>query len=103
MFYPEKKQHIQRYTILLGLSNFKSVFVFFWFFLFLFLLFRAVPMAYGSSHLGAESQLQAASLCHSHNNVGFEPYLQPTPQLKTMPDPQPTKQGQESNLHPHGY
>ena len=45
----------------------------------------------------------AASLHHSHINLGSEPYLWPTPQLTAMPEPQPTDQGQGSNLHPHGY
>ena len=29
----------------------------------------------------------AASLCHSHTNVGSEPHLRPTPQLTAMQDP----------------
>ena len=33
----------------------------------------------------------------------IEPHLQPTPQLIATPDPQPTEQGQESNLRLHGY
>ena len=30
-----------------------------------------------------------------------KPHLQPTPQLMATPDPQPTEQGQGSNLKPH--
>ena len=45
----------------------------------------------------------AASLCHSHSNVGSEPQLQPTPQLTVTPDPQPIEQGQGLNTYPHGY
>ena len=44
-----------------------------------------------------------ASLRHSHNNTGSEPYLWPTPQLSATPDPYPTEWGQGSHLHPHGY
>ena len=29
--------------------------------------------------------------------------LRPTPQLRATLDPKPTEQGQELNLHPHGY
>ena len=45
----------------------------------------------------------AASLCHSHSNVGSEPRLQSTPQLMATLDPQTTEQGQGSNPHPHGF
>ena len=74
--------------------------------MFLFLLFRAIPAAYGASQ--ARSPIRgligavAAGLRHSHSNAGSEPRLQPTPQLTARPDPQPTEQGQGSNLHPHG-
>ena len=32
-----------------------------------------------------------------------EPCVRPTPQLRAMPDPQPTERGQGLNLHPHGH
>ena len=44
----------------------------------------------------------AASLHHSHSNVGSELRLRPTSQLTATLDPQPTEQGQGSNLQPHG-
>ena len=44
----------------------------------------------------------AACLRQSHSNVGSKPPLQPTPQLRAMPDPQPAEQGQGLNLQPHG-
>jgi len=81
-----------------------SCFCFFiWVFFFFLLFFRAASMAYGSSQARSWIGATAASLQHSHSNVGSEPSLQPTPQLTAMPDPRPTEQGQESNPHPHGY
>ena len=65
-----------------------------------FLHFRATPLAYGSSQARDGIRAVAAGLCHS--NMGPEPHLQPTPQLTTTPDPQPTDQGQGSNPGPHG-
>ena len=55
--------------------------------LFVCLLFRAVPMAYGSSQARGRIRPIAADLHHSHSSVGSEPCLQPTPQLLAMPDP----------------
>ena len=58
--------------------GFVGVFLFgFWF----FLVFRAAPVAYGSSQ--ASGQIEAAGL----HNPRSEPCLQPTPQLTTMLDP----------------
>ena len=55
-------------------------------------LFRA--MAYGSSQARGQIGATAASLYHSHSNVGSEPCLQPTPQLTATPGPWPTEGGQ---------
>ena len=45
-------------------------------------------MAYASSQARGQIGAVAASLCHSHSNVGSKPSLQPTPlQLVAMPDP----------------
>ena len=52
----------------------------------LFLFFRA---AHGSSQAGVSIRAAAASLHHSHSNAESKPYLQPTPQLTAMPDPNP--------------
>ena len=71
------------------------------FFVFVFCLFRAAPVAYGGSQARGWIGAVATSLCHS--NTGSEPHLQPIPQLTVVPDPQPTEQGQGSNLCPHGY
>ena len=59
---------------------FLSFFFFFW-------LFRAAPMAYGSSQARCQIRFAAAGPCHSHNNTRSKPYLPPTPQLMAMLDP----------------
>ena len=53
----------------------------------LFAISRVAPMAYGGSQARGQIGATAASLCQSHSNTGFEPYLQPTTQLMAMPDP----------------
>ena len=58
-----------------------------YYYFFFFLLFRATPMAYGSSQARGQIRATAAGLCHSHSNAGSKPCLQPTPQLPAMPDP----------------
>ena len=76
---------------------------FFLFFIFLsFYLSRATPSAYGGSQAGGPIGAVATGLHHSHSNLGSEPRLQPTPQLTSTPDPQPTEQHQGSNPKPHG-
>ena len=59
---------------------------FFFFFNFLFFLFRATPTAYGSSQARGLIGAAASGLHHSHSNMGSEPHLRPTPQLRAMPD-----------------
>ena len=44
-------------------------------------------MVYGGSQARGEIRAAAASLHHSHSNVGSELHLQPMPQLMAMPDP----------------
>ena len=61
--------------------------IFFCFFFCLFLLFRATPAAYGGSEARGQIGATAATLLHSHNNVGSKPHMQPTPQFLAMPDP----------------
>ena len=53
---------------------------FFWSFL------RATPTAYGSSQAEGWIWAEAASLHHSHSNMGSKPHLRPTPQFMAMPD-----------------
>ena len=64
---------------------------------------RATPEAYGGSQASGRIRAEAASLHHSHSNVGSEPHMQPTPQLMATSDPQPPERGQGLNLHPYGY
>ena len=82
--------------------NLSAETVFFLFFFF-FCLFRAIPAAHGDSQARGLMGAIAAGLGHSHSNDRSEPHLQATPQLTSMPDPYLTKQGQGSNLRPHGY
>ena len=55
--------------------------------IFFLLLFRVAPVAYRVSQARGQIGATAASLYHSHSNVGSKPCLQPTPQLMAMPDP----------------
>jgi len=41
-------------------------------------------MTYGRSQAGGPIRATAASLHHSHSNVGSKPHLRPTPQLTAM-------------------
>ena len=58
-------------------------------------------MAYGSSQARGQMGATAAGVHHNHSNVESKLPLRSTPQLKAMPDPQPTKRGQGSNTYPH--
>ena len=62
--------------------------------------FPANPAAYGDSQARGQIRATAAGLHHSHSNAGSEWSLQPTPQATAVPNPQPTEQGQDLNLHP---
>ena len=44
-------------------------------------------MAYGGSQARGLIRAVAASLRHSHSNMGSEPRLRPTPQPTATPDP----------------
>jgi len=50
-------------------------------------LFRATPVAYGSSQARGRFGAAAAGLPSSHSNAGSELHLRPTPQLTATPDP----------------
>ena len=69
--------------------RFKVILFFFCFVLFclVFLLFRATPMAYGSSQARSQIRATDAGLCHSHSNAGSELCLRPTLQLMAMAGP----------------
>ena len=47
----------------------------------------AIPVAYGGSQARDLIGAVAADLCQSHSNVGSEPHLWTTPQLRATPDP----------------
>ena len=50
-------------------------------------VFRAAPVAHGSSQARGPMGALATSLLHGHSNKGSELHLQPTPQLMAMADP----------------
>ena len=54
---------------------------------FFFFLNRAAPQAYGSSQVMDQIGAMAASLHHSHSNLGSKLHLQPIPELIAMPYP----------------
>ena len=58
--------------------------------------------AYGRSQARGQIGAAAAGLLHSQSNARSDSHLRPTSQLKALPDPSPTDQGQGSNPCPHG-
>ena len=64
-----------------------GLFYFILFYLFYFCLFRATPVAHGSSQARSQIGAVAAGLHHSHSNARSEPCLRPTLQLMATPDP----------------
>ena len=70
---------------------------------FFFFLNRAAPQAYGSSQVMDQIGAMAASLHHSHSNLGSKLHLQPIPELIAMPYPSSTDRGQGLNRCPLGY
>ena len=67
------------------------IFFSFFFFFFVFCLFRAAPMACGSSQARGPIGVVATTLHQSHSNSGSEPHLRPTPvqccpQFRATPD-----------------
>ena len=70
--------------------------------IFFFHVFGATFAAYGCSQARGQIGAVATGPCHSHSSMGSEPRLWPALQLMTMPDPQPTEQGQKLELSPHG-
>ena len=69
---------------------------------FSFFIFRAIPVAYGSSQARSWIGAAASCLCRSHSNARSRPCLQPTPQLTATLNPL-AHLGQGLNPHPHEY
>ena len=74
----------------------------------LFLLFYFLFLGPHLQHievprLGVKSELQLPAYTTQPQHPGSEPSLRHTPQFTGMLDPQPTEQGQGSNLHPQRY
>ena len=63
-----------------------SLFIYFALFIYLF-IFRAALVAYRSSQASGWIRAVAASLHHSHTNMGSELHMRPIPQLTATPDP----------------
>ena len=61
------------------------------------------PQHMEGPRLGVESGLQLPAYTTAAATMGSKPHLRPTPQLTAMLDPWPTKRGQGSNLHLHGF
>ena len=68
-----------------------SIIFYFFLFFFFFLVFTAAPMAYGNSQARGRIRAVAASLFHSHSNVGSQPRMKLTPQLTAVLHPYPTE------------
>ena len=66
-----------------------------------FCLFRTQPVACGGSQARGRIGAAPAGLHHSHSNMGSKMHMQPTSQRMAGLDPQPTEEGQGSNLHLH--
>ena len=64
----------------------KVYFIYLFIYLFIF-LFRTTAVGYGRSQARGQIGAVAASLHHSHSNMGSKPNLWPTPQLIATPDP----------------
>ena len=66
---------------------FKFILKIFMYLFFFCLFFSPTPVAHGDSQARGLIQAVAASLHHSHRNLGSELHLRPTPQLRAMPNP----------------
>ena len=69
----------------------------------LFFLFRATPVAHGSSQARGQNGAVAVGLHHSHHNTRSKPHLWPKLQLRLWQWQILTEWGQGLNLHPHGH
>mgnify|MGYP007098918282 CR=1 FL=1 len=67
-----------QYDYMISLVLYCHIYKTLFFFLFFFFVFsRAASAAYGGSQAGGLIGATAASLYHSHSNVGSEPHFQP--------------------------
>ena len=71
-----------------------NLLLFVYWFILSFLLLRDAPEVYGGSQTRGLIRARATILQNSQSSTRSELRLGPTPQLMTMPDPQPTGQGQ---------
>ena len=69
---------------------------------FLFSFFMPALMAYVNSQARGWIGAPVVGLCHSHSNIGSNPYLQTKPQFVAMQDPQPTEWVHGLNPQPPG-
>ena len=69
---------------------------------FFFFFLGSASAAHGGSQSRGRIWAVAAGLCQSYSNTRSKPWIQPTPQFTTTPDPEPTEWGRGSNPHPHG-
>ena len=88
LWYVTNSDQIFKSLLFLDMENREiCIFVSFFFFLsFVFLGLHPQHMEGGSQARGL-TRAVATSLHNSHSNVGSEPHLLPTPQLKAAPDP----------------
>ena len=72
-------------------------------FFFFFLFIRATFTAFGSSQARCQIGAVAAGLCHSHSNLGSEPWSATYTETRGNAGSLTTEQGQGLYLYPHGY
>ena len=72
------------------------------FFFLSFLILGLHLVAYGSAQARGRIRASAANLQYGYCNLGSDPCLRPTPQLKSTAGSL-THGSNPSNLHPHGH
>ena len=97
------ENYLNIYNIMILVYQVRSACIIFFFFWSFLPFLGPPPWHMEVPRLGVKSELQPPASGLHHSNAGSEPHLQPTSQLMTTPHPQPTKQGQGLNLHPHEY
>ena len=69
------------------------------FIFFSFLLFRATPVAYGSSRARGQIRTVAAGLHHRYSTAGSEPSLWPTPRQRQIPNMVTVMTGDDTHIN----